>query len=135
PDLATGGMNDAAIREAVAALRSAGASGASPATGAAAKGGSFGDGSHRLVFVDGRYAPALGEFGPLPAGARIEPLSAALAREPEAVESLFGDATQDGSPAALNAALATDGAFVEWAAGAALETPIHLVFVAGRAGG
>jgi Fe-S cluster assembly protein SufD len=90
-------------------------------------------GGHWLVFVDGRYAPALGEVGELPAGARIQALSEALASRPDAVESLFGNAAQGGSPAALNAALASDGAFVELADGLALEQPLHLVFIAGGA--
>jgi len=113
------GVDDDAVRKAVAALR---ASGSADSAG------------HWLVFVDGRHAPALGEIGPLPGGARVEPLSAALARQPDAVEALFGDAAQGGSPAALNAAFATDGAFVELAAGVALDAPVHLVFVAGKAG-
>ncbi|MFP5412225.1 MAG: Fe-S cluster assembly protein SufD [Gammaproteobacteria bacterium] len=125
-----GGVDDAAIRKAVAALRAAGSGAAGPGSDA----GASADGGHWLVFVDGRHAPALSQVGSLPAGARIEPLSAALARKADSLESLFGDASQGGSPAALNAALATDGAYVELAAGVALEAPVHLVFVAGPAG-
>lgn len=93
------------------------------------------EGGHWLVFVDGVHAPALSAPGALPAGARVGALSAALAEFPEKVEAAFGGAGSGASPAALNAALATDGAFVHLARGVALEAPIHLVFVAATAGG
>jgi len=124
---AEGSVDEAAARRAVAALRASQA-----ASGGGAK--AAGPDGHWLVFVDGRHAPALGEIGELPAGVRIEPLSQALARAPESVEPLYGDAALGGSPVALNAALATDGACVELGRGVSLEQPVHLVFVAGTAG-
>src|SRR5690606_8439155 len=89
-----------------------------------------GEAGHWLVFVDGAFAPALSEVGALPAGAQVGSLSDALARWPERVEAAFGSADAGDSPAALNAALATEGAFVRLARGVAVEAPIHLVFVA-----
>jgi len=89
-----------------------------------------GEAGHWLVFVDGAFAPALSEVGALPAGAQVGSLSDALARWPERVEAAFGSADAGDSPAALNAALATEGAFVRLAPGVAVEAPIHLVFVA-----
>lgn len=90
-----------------------------------------GEAGHWLVFVDGRFVPALSEVGALPAGAQVGALSDALERFPERVEAAFGSAEAGASPAALNAAFAADGAFVYLARGVAVEAPIHLVFVAG----
>ena len=75
----------------------------------AGKAGADATGGHWLVFVDGVFAPALSAIGALPAGARVDALSAALASAPERVEAAFGSADGGASPAALNAALATDG--------------------------
>ncbi|HZH57386.1 MAG TPA: Fe-S cluster assembly protein SufD [Burkholderiaceae bacterium] len=87
-----------------------------------------------LVFVDGRHAPALGQLGALPSGVRIGTLADALAHEADLVQQAFGSETDGGSPAALNLALASDGAFVHLAPGAVLEEPIHVVFVASGEG-
>ena len=92
-------------------------------------------GSHWLVFVDGVFVPALSAPGSLPAGAQVGSLSQALARSPERVEAAFGSAGDGASPAALNAALATDGAWIHLPRGVAIEAPIHLVFVAATSGG
>jgi len=88
-------------------------------------------GGHWLVFVDGRHAPALSDIGALPAGAQIRALADVLATRPEWVEGHFGTADDGASPAALNAALAADGAFVRLARGVTLEAPLHLVFIGG----
>lgn len=90
---------------------------------------------HWLVFVDGVFAPALSEQGDLPAGAQVGPLSQALAQSPERVEAAFGSADDGASPAALNAALATDGAWVWLPRASAVELPIHLVFLTATGGG
>jgi len=89
---------------------------------------------HRLVFVDGRYAPALSRLGPLPAGARVGTLADALARGDQWIEPCFGEAADGESPVALNTALAGDGAAIHIARGVAISAPIHLVFVAASAG-
>ncbi|MBN8442277.1 MAG: Fe-S cluster assembly protein SufD [Thauera sp.] len=88
-------------------------------------------GGHWLVFVDGRHAPALSELGALPAGAEIRALAEVLATHPEWVEAYFGTVEEGASPAALNAALAADGAFVRLARGVALDAPLHVVFIGG----
>lgn len=85
---------------------------------------------HWLVFVDGRYEPALSEPGSLPAGVRLGTLADALAHEADLVQQAFGSETDGNSTAALNLGLAGDGAFVYLARGAALEKPVHVVFVA-----
>jgi len=88
------------------------------------------EGGHWLVFVDGRHAPELGQLGTLPAGVRIGTLADALAHEADLVQQAFGSETDGGSTAALNLALASDGAFVHLARGTVLEAPVHVVFVA-----
>ncbi|MFO1299996.1 MAG: Fe-S cluster assembly protein SufD [Burkholderiaceae bacterium] len=125
----------AAAQPAASAAASAQAAVAQLRREEAGKAGGDATGGHWLVFVDGVFAPALSAIGALPAGARVDALSAALSRAPERVESAFGNADGGASPAALNAALATDGAFVHLARGIAVEAPIHLVFVAVTAGG
>lgn len=87
------------------------------------------EGGHWLVFVDGRHVPALGQLGQLPAGVRLGTLADALAHEADLVQQAFGSETDGNSTAALNLALAGDGAFVHLARGVALEEPVHVVFV------
>ncbi|MFO7188578.1 MAG: Fe-S cluster assembly protein SufD [Pseudomonadota bacterium] len=86
---------------------------------------------HWLVFIDGQFAPGLSDIGTLPAGACVDSLAGALAQRPERLEAVYGDAEEGESPAALNLALAGDGAYIELARGVAIEAPIHLVFVGG----
>src|SRR5690606_31740794 len=88
------------------------------------------DNGHWLVFVDGHHAPTLGQLGKLPAGVRLGTLADALAHEADLVQQAFGSEADGTSAAALNLALASDGAFVHFARGVALEEPIHVVFVA-----
>lgn len=84
---------------------------------------------HWVVFVDGHFAPALSAIGGLPGGVRIGSLADALGQIPEAVEAAFGQAGDGEAPAALNAALAADGAWIRLGRGVAVEPPIHLVFI------
>ena len=88
---------------------------------------------HWVVFVDGHFAPALSAIGGLPGGVRIGSLADALAQTPEKVEAAFGQAGDGEAPAALNAALAADGAWIRLARGSMVEAPIHLVFIAATA--
>ncbi len=89
-----------------------------------------GEAGHWLVFVDGQYAAELSDIGSLPAGAQLGPLSQALVDAPDQVQDAFGDELRGSSTAALNLALATDGAFIRLGRGVALEDPVHLVFIA-----
>ena len=84
---------------------------------------------HWLVFVDGRFAPALSAIGGLPGGAKIGSLADALKHTPEAVEAAFGSASDGETPQALNAALTTDGAWIRLGRGVVVEQPIHLVLI------
>lgn len=83
-----------------------------------------------LVFVDGQYAKDLSDVASLPAGAYVGNLAQALLDRPDEVQAAYGDETQGASTAALNLALAGDGAFISLGRGVSLDTPVHIVFIA-----
>ncbi len=88
--------------------------------------------AHTLVFVDGLFAPALSAAGALPPGVRLLPFAAAVQQLPELLErhlARYADGAANGF-AALNEAFMRDGAVLELSAGARLEKPVHLLFVA-----
>ncbi|HJW11105.1 MAG TPA: SufD family Fe-S cluster assembly protein, partial [Albitalea sp.] len=78
------------------------------------------DGSHRLVFVNGRHVPGLSRIGPLPSGAHV----GSLAQQPEPMRDVEGNGFT-----ALNAACWSDGALIDVADGVDVEEPIHLLFI------
>jgi len=85
-----------------------------------------------LVFVDGRYAPALSAAGDLPRGVRVENLRSAgdegghhLGRVAPADQHAF---------VALNTAFLGDGAYIHVPAHTVIEKPIHVLFVSTGAG-
>lgn len=85
----------------------------------------------RIVFVNGRYAPALSDLDSLPGGIRVAALSEALQGEDDLLEShltRYADYHNDAFTA-LNTAFLRDGGFVHIPRGAILEAPIHLLFV------
>ncbi|OLD73679.1 MAG: Fe-S cluster assembly protein SufD [Chloroflexi bacterium 13_1_20CM_66_33] len=92
----------------------------------------------RVVFVDGRHAPALSTSADVTGGVRAGSLAAAfrdkvgggLAREHLARHAPW----HDSAFAALNTAFLADGAFVHVPAGVTLERPLEVVFLStGRA--
>ncbi len=91
----------------------------------------------RLVFVNGRFRPDLSVRGALPTGAVVATLAEALEAEPERVRSHLGRLARpdDHAFVAANTALFEDGAFVHLPAGASLDAPVALVFLADAAGG
>jgi len=94
------------------------------------------DKSHRLVFVDGFYAPELSSLRPLPDGVRLVNLAAVLDAHAEWVEPhLAHHAKYQEQPfTALNTAFIRDGAFLSVPNGKMIEEPIELLFVATKAG-
>jgi Fe-S cluster assembly protein SufD len=93
---------------------------------------SFGQpGWSQLVFVDGRYAPAVSSLAGLPAGARVASLAEALAADTGPIEQHLGHHADAGDSAftALNTAFLHDGALVYVPSGRIVEAPIHLLFV------
>lgn len=89
-----------------------------------------GQSGHWMVFVDGRFDAALSRIGDLADGVRIAPLAQVMSSAEPDLEAALGEAEEGGSPAALNLALAADGAYVEVPARVSLSEPLHLVFIA-----
>jgi len=86
----------------------------------------------RLVFANGRYQPSLSRVTGLPAGIRVGPLGALLAEAPDLVEDTLGKVALQPAAAALvgqNASAFLDGYAIVLPAGAAVDTPIHVLFV------
>ena len=85
----------------------------------------------RLIFVNGAFRADLSALNTLPAGVELQPLSLALARDPEPLRfSLSRHYREQGDAfAQLNAALAGDGVLLRIATDSVIEKPIHLVFV------
>jgi Fe-S cluster assembly protein SufD len=94
-----------------------------------------------VVFVNGRFAPALSRLEALPAGVRVLSLASALHEEPTLLEQHLGKLAAFESQAfaftALNTAMMRDGAVLHVARETEATTPIHLLFVsdAGAEGG
>jgi Fe-S cluster assembly protein SufD len=88
--------------------------------------------AHRLVFLDGQFAPALSCIKALPPGAVVTNLRTALVEHSGLMERHLGQlaSDKDNSFAALNDAFFQDGGFVHLPEGGVLDQPVHLVFVA-----
>lgn len=84
-----------------------------------------------LVFVDGRYAPALSSVPSDGGGLRVASLAEAFHTEQGLVQQHVAKhaAFEDDGFAALNTAFLADGAFVH-VAGGEVHAPVHLLFVA-----
>ena len=87
--------------------------------------------SHRMVFVNGRYASELSDVGDAPEGVTIIPLTEALAGGAHRAAFALGKGIDlESHPfAALNTTNFVDGAFIHLSRGAIVEKPIHLIFV------
>jgi Fe-S cluster assembly protein SufD len=94
---------------------------------------SLGEG-HRMVFVDGHFAPSLSSLDGLPRSVVVADLPSAAARRSDLVEPHLGRVSAaDGSTfEALNTALHQDGALVHIPRGVVVEQMIHLLFVSTR---
>ena len=88
--------------------------------------------AHRLVFVNGHFAPALSPVNSLPPGVTVTNLRTALVEQSDLIEKNLGKlaADSDNGFAALNNAFFHDGGFVHLPRHAVLDQPVHLVFVA-----
>jgi Fe-S cluster assembly protein SufD len=122
----------------VTALNSIEFAPAGPISGAAERlaGVAYTDAAIRLVIVNGRFDGTLSRTKGLPGGVRAGSLAAALEEHADVVQRYFGQLADftSRSFAALNTALVHDGAFVHLPDGLVLDTPIHVVFVAGADG-
>jgi len=93
----------------------------------------FGDAvAAELVFVNGRFSPALSRTSDLPAGLDVGSLAQLVATRPEVVEPWLttGSADQGSAFTALNTAFLEDGAFVEIARDKVIDRPVHVLFYA-----
>ncbi len=83
----------------------------------------------RLVFVNGVFRADLSKSDDLPQGLDVQPLSRALAENPEPLRFLLTRRASEPPDAFawLNAALASDGVLVRVASGAQIEAPLHVV--------
>ena len=85
----------------------------------------------QLVFVNGRYAPALSQASRLPDGLMIGSLAAVLEQRPDLVEPHLARHARydDNAFVALNTAFVEDGAFLCIPDGVIVDDPIRLLFV------
>jgi Fe-S cluster assembly protein SufD len=88
----------------------------------------YADAPHRVVFVNGRFVPALSRTDGLPAGTRV----GSLAQDADpAIQRHFNRLSESDTRAfaALNTAFSDDGAYVVVPEDAILDAPIQLLFV------
>ena len=86
----------------------------------------------QLVFVNGRYAPALSALRPLSEGVQIGSLAQVLTDAPDLLEpylARYADYQHDAF-CALNTAFMADGAFVRIPRRTVLDEPIYLLYLA-----
>jgi Fe-S cluster assembly protein SufD len=84
-----------------------------------------------VVFLNGRYAPALSSLSALPEGVRVMTLATAADQEPELVARHLGvaaPADRDGFTA-LNAAFAGEGVLIHMAKDMVIDAPVHILHV------
>jgi len=87
--------------------------------------------ARRLVFVDGAFVPELSDTANLESGLAVRSLADALAAGDPALAAHLGKLAPSSDVAvALNTALMGDGAVIHIGAGATIERPLHLLFVA-----
>ncbi len=84
-----------------------------------------------IVFVNGRYEPALSSLGTLPEGIVVESLRERIGRDAEPLERHLGRLapSRDMPLTALNLAFAEDGIVLRVAPETNLEQPIHIVSI------
>jgi Fe-S cluster assembly protein SufD len=87
--------------------------------------------ARRLVFVDGAFVPELSDTANVESGLTVRSLADALTDGDPALAAHLGKLAPAGDVAmALNTALMGDGAVIRIGAGATIERPLHLLFVA-----
>jgi len=90
--------------------------------------------SHRLVLVDGHYAPGLSSIGHLPHRAVVRSLADALATLPQLVEGALAGQVESDAFGALNAALSADGVLIDLGESVVVEEPIHVLHLVTKPG-
>jgi Fe-S cluster assembly protein SufD len=98
----------------------------------------YAESGYRIAIINGRFSPESSRLKGLPAGVRVMSLAAAVNERTDIVQRYFGQLAEFGERAfaALNTALAVDGAYVSIPDGLILDEPLQIAFVAaGRAPG
>lgn len=86
----------------------------------------------RLVFIDGAFVPELSDTAALERGLTVGSLAQALSDgDPALTEKIGKLAPASDVAVALNTVFMGDGAVIRVGAGATIERPLHLIFVAG----
>ena len=83
--------------------------------------------AYRIVIVDGYFDARLSRLDGLPDGAEVCSFAAHLNAADDCPIKSEAIAEQPGSLSAMNAAFATDGAFIQLAADVVLDKPVHVV--------
>lgn len=93
--------------------------------------GYAGQSAHRLVFVNGHFAPGLSQLGEVGNGVAVGNLAAVIKADAGVVEQFIESlpATRPDPFAALNTAFLRDGAFISVPNGSIIQQPIHLLFI------
>ncbi|HKR19661.1 MAG TPA: Fe-S cluster assembly protein SufD [Stellaceae bacterium] len=96
----------------------------------------YADAAHRIVLVDGAFAPELSAIGELPEGVWLASTTQTLRARPELLNTALRETDALGAQpfVALNAALFADGFVLALEAGAALDRAVEVVHL-GRAAG
>lgn len=89
--------------------------------------------AHRIIFVDGHFNAGLSDLDDLPDGVTVRSLAGYLSDHAGATVKAREIEEEPGSLTAMNAAFFTDGAYVETAANAVLDKPLHVISVASGA--
>lgn len=91
---------------------------------------------HVMVFVNGVFRAEMSRLADLPVSVEIAPLSGAIGREwvREMLDAKDAEAPQAAGIVSLNTALMRDGAAIRVGAGAKLDKPLHLLFIAADGG-
>ncbi|MDP3911112.1 MAG: Fe-S cluster assembly protein SufD [Gemmatimonadales bacterium] len=92
--------------------------------------------AHRLVFLNGHFAPSLSRVGGLPVGVQITNLAAAVRSDPELTRRHLGTYVEfaDRPFAALNTAFVQDGAFVHVPSNVTVDEPVQVLFLTAAGG-
>jgi Fe-S cluster assembly protein SufD len=92
----------------------------------------YAESGYRIAIINGRFSPESSRLKGLPTGVRVMSLAAAVNERTDVVQRYFGQLAEFGERAfaALNTALAVDGAYVFIPDGVILDEPLQIAFVA-----
>ena len=90
---------------------------------------------HRIVLVNGRFAPALSAIGDLPKGAWLGSTAEAMKTHPDWVRAAFEESDTLGAQplASLNGAFFADGFVLALEKGVVLQGPVEIIHLGGAA--